>query len=211
MNEPLIYRRPKIVLFDLGGVVCQFNPDRRAARLSEAMGVTPQEISTLVFDSGFDSECDRGMHSEEEILARFRSLGFKDDLVALRRHWVSAFTPNTEVIRLAAALRAQGVFVATFTDNGPVLLSTIGTLVPRDAFDMHVFSCMLGATKPHPEAFRSALALLEASASDVFFIDDNERNVTGARAMGLRAERASTAAEVKSALTSVDLLSSERQ
>ncbi|NMM92399.1 hypothetical protein B2J88_50610 [Rhodococcus sp. SRB_17] len=203
-------RRRTFVLFDLGGVACQFDPDRRAAYLAEAMGTTPRDVLARVFDSGFDKECDLGMHSEPQILEHFRSLGFRGDLNALRRYWASAFTPNPDVVGLASALRADGVTVTTFTDNGPILLAVIDALLPRYAFDHHVFSCMLGATKPDAEAFRSALAILRTSADTVFFVDDNEQNVNSAREQGMRAERATTAAEVVSALRSVGLLDSAR-
>jgi glucose-1-phosphatase len=201
-------QRPEVVLFDLGGVVRQFDPDRRAARLAEAMGVTPGDVSALVFESGFDEECDLGTYSETEILERFRSFGFREDLHVLRRHWISAFEPVAGLIDLASELRADGVTVATFTDNGPVLLAVVDSLLPRRAFDQHVFSCMLGATKPDAEAFRAGLALLNASAPDVFFVDDKAQNINSARTLGIRAEQASTADEVESALRSVGLLDS---
>lgn len=204
-------QRPDFVLFDLGGVVCRFDPDRRAARLAEAMGVTPRDVSALVFDSGFDEECDLGVYSEAEILERFRSFGFREDIHALRRHWISAFEPVPGVIDLASELRAGGVTVATFTDNGPVLLAVVDTLLPRRAFDQHVFSCMLGATKPDPDAFRAGLALLNVSAVEVFFVDDKAQNINAARTLGIRAEQASTAGEVESALRSVGLLDSVPQ
>ncbi|NMM92582.1 hypothetical protein B2J88_51605 [Rhodococcus sp. SRB_17] len=71
-----------------------------------------------------------------------------------------------------------------------------------------MFSCMLGARKPDPEAFRSGLALLKTSATNVFFIDDNVRNVDSARALGIRAEQATTAVEVEFALMAVGYLGS---
>lgn len=96
---------PELVLFDLGGVLCRFEPDRRAAELAAAIGVTEDEIHALVFASGFDQECDLGIHSETAILERFRRLGFPGDRDELRRAWAKAFIPDRAVIDLRASKR----------------------------------------------------------------------------------------------------------
>ncbi|WP_235808447.1 hypothetical protein [Rhodococcus qingshengii] len=129
---------PELVLFDLGGVLCRFEPDRRAAELAAAIGVTEDEIHALVFASGFDQECDLGIHSETAILERFRRLGFPGDRDELRRAWAKAFIPDRAVIDLAIALLSEGVVVATLSDNGPVLLAAIESVVTPSAIDEHV-------------------------------------------------------------------------
>ncbi|MDI9900424.1 HAD family phosphatase [Rhodococcus sp. IEGM 1409] len=198
--------RPELVLFDLGGVLCQFEPDLRAAELATAIGVTEEEIHALVFESGFDQECDLGLHSEAAILERLRAFGFPGNRDDLRRAWAKAFIPDRAVIDLAIALRSEGVEVATFSDNGPVLLAAIESVVTPLAIDEHVFSCILGATKPDPAAFLAALKFLNARPQQTFFVDDNPINVLSARQPGIRGEQVHAAAEVESALRSVGLL-----
>ncbi|MDV6275844.1 HAD family phosphatase [Rhodococcus erythropolis] len=198
--------RPELVLFDLGGVLCRFEPDLRAAELATAIGVTEEDIHALVFASGFDQECDLGLHSEAAILERFRAFGFPGNRDDLRRAWAKAFLPDRAVIDLAIALRSEGVAVATFSDNGPVLLAAIERVVTPLAIDEHVFSCMIGATKPDPAAFLSALKFLNARPQQTFFVDDNPINVLSARQLGIRGEQVHAAADVESALRSVGLL-----
>lgn len=198
--------RPELVLFDVGNVLCRFEPDLRAAELATAIGVTEEEIHALVFESGFDQECDLGLHSEGAILERFRTFGFPGNRDDLRRAWAKAFIPDRAVIDLAIALRSEGVAVATLSDNGPVLLAAIESVVAPSAIDEHVFSCMLGATKPDPAAFLSALKFLDARPQQIFFVDDNPINVLSARRLGIRGAQANTAADVESALRSVGLL-----
>lgn len=192
--------RPELVLFDLGGVLCRFEPDRRATELATAIGVAEDEVHALVFASGFDQECDLGLHSETAILEHFRRLGFSGDRDDLRRAWATAFVPDRAVIALAIALRSEGVVVATLSDNGPVLLAAFESVVSPSAIDKHVFSCMLGATKPAPAAFVAALEFLDARPQQTFFVDDNPVNVLSARRLGILAEQANNAADVESAL-----------
>ncbi|MGV0157174.1 HAD-IA family hydrolase [Rhodococcus sp. GB-02] len=198
--------RPELVLFDLGGVLCRFEPDLRAEELATAIGVTEGEIHALVFESGFDQECDLGLHSEDAILERFRAFGFPGNRDDLRRSWAKAFIPDRAVIDLAIALRSEGVVVATLSDNGPVLLAAIESVVTPVAIDEHVFSCMLGATKPDPAAFLAALEFLDARPQQTFLVDDNPVNVLSGRRLGIRGEQANKAADVESALRSVGLL-----
>ncbi len=59
-----------------------------------------------------------------------------------------------------------------------------------DRFDAHFLSFELGAVKPDREIFDRVAAALDVERGRVLFLDDNAINVEGARAAGLRAERA---------------------
>lgn len=54
-------------------------------------------------------------------------------------------------------------------------------------FERVVVSDAIGYAKPHPEAFESALADAGVSPAQVLFVDDKQRNVSAARALGLQA------------------------
>ena len=50
-----------------------------------------------------------------------------------------------------------------------------------------VYSCEIGVTKPHPEAFRAVLDELDVTAADAVFVGDRlHEDVAGATAAGLR-------------------------
>ena len=188
------------VLIDVGGVACAFDPDHRLSQLAQAMNTTPYAVTEAIFDSGFDVECDTGIHTEAAVYRRFQALGFAGSIESLRRLWVSAFVPVSTVLDTARALREHGIKVISVTDNGPVLRAVIDDLLPDDAFDAHVFSCEVGATKPDPEIFRYALDLSGAQASRTVFLDDSPQNVRAARNLGLQAETVNSGAELVSAL-----------
>nr|WP_283841897.1 HAD-IA family hydrolase [Rhodococcus qingshengii] len=107
---------------------------------------------------------------------------------------------------LRVAFTGAAAIGVTENDNGPVLLAAIESVVTPVAIDEHVFSCMLGATKPDPAAFLAALEFLDARPQQTFFVDDNPVNVLSARRLGIRGEQANKAADVESALRSVGLL-----
>jgi FMN phosphatase YigB (HAD superfamily) len=59
--------------------------------------------------------------------------------------------------------------------------------VNESLFDVIVFSSEVGVCKPHPKIFHSALAQLGVNASQTLFVDDREKNVNGAKVLGIHA------------------------
>lgn len=59
----------------------------------------------------------------------------------------------------------------------------------HELFDGLFLSHEMGLVKPDREAFEHVVARLDCPAERVLFLDDNQINVDGARAAGLRAER----------------------
>ena len=48
----------QVVVFDLGGVVCRFEPDRRMRALVEATGLASEVIQDRVWGSGLDERAE---------------------------------------------------------------------------------------------------------------------------------------------------------
>ena len=55
----------------------------------------------------------------------------------------------------------------------------------EDAFDAMIISAEVGLAKPDPRIFQLALERLGVEADQAIFVDDFERNVEGANALGL--------------------------
>jgi putative hydrolase of the HAD superfamily len=178
-----------VLLVDLCGVVCRFQPDQRLAALAEAAHVAPEPLHAAIWGSGFDADCDRGRYTVEQIHAELnrildRDLPY-DRLCAL---WARAFAPDlaflAEFDRIRAGRRAYLV-----SNNGPLVLDTIRMHLPDIArrFDDLLFTCRFGVLKPDPELYRRVLAHLGVSARHALFIDDSATNVLGAQQAGLHA------------------------
>lgn len=180
--------KPRVFLFDLGGVVCRFHRERRLEILGEACGLPAERVDAELYSSGLISSWDGGAGSAEEVEGEIRRrLGFSGTSAELRHIWCGAFEPDPDVLAAADLVRSHPT--ALFTDNDALLLSGLpGQLAEVDErFDALAFSCVLGATKPAPEAFAGALRLLDATAEEAFFVDDREANVRAARELGFTA------------------------
>lgn len=180
---------PDVAIFDLGGVVCRFQPQARLDGLAQACGSRPELLRDALFTSGFDRDCDRGIHSAEDVWQRVHALGFPGSTDELASLWALAFQPDDDVLALVRQCRERRP-TALLTDNGHLLLRALPQVLPTvaEAFDHLLFSCALGAVKPDAAVFEVALSRLSVAAGDAFFVDDSARNVDAARRAGLRAE-----------------------
>ncbi len=196
------------ILFDLGDVACRFRPERRLAALTAASALPAAAIRAIVWESGFDADCDRGRYSAAEIHAHLRArIGLRLDYPAFCDAWALAWEPDAAVLRLVDEL-APGVRAALLSDNGPVLLEALPTGFPEvmRRFDPLLFSCHLDRLKAAPGVFARALAALGLPADRVLHVDDSPRNVAAARAAGLHGLHFTWANQLRRDLAELGLL-----
>jgi HAD superfamily hydrolase (TIGR01509 family) len=177
------------VLFDLGGVVCRFHPERRLRALAAACGRSEREVRGRIWESGFDQDCDLGRYTADEVYHQTRHrLGLQAGYEAFSRMWALAFEPEPAVLALVDALHAD-IRRGLLTDNGPVLRDALARWLPDVSrrFEPVLFSCELGALKPTPALFRGVLDRLKRRAEQILLVDDSPQVVQGARAFGLQA------------------------
>jgi putative hydrolase of the HAD superfamily len=202
MDDERSCKPRRIVLFDLGGVVCRFSPDRRLAALARASRLSVEDVHQRLFASGFDLDCDRGHYSLDQqcahLCARLGVTGSPRELAAL---WAEGFAPDAEVLRLVRHVRA-GAATAILTNNGPLVQLMLHARFPElaAAFDHLCFSYEVKSTKPEPRAFLGTLERLGASPGQCVFVDDAAQNVQGARAVGIDAVRFVSARMLATAL-----------
>ena len=180
------------VVFDLGGVLVDLDLARCQAAFA-AIGL-PQ-IGALIdpcHPAAMMERLERGDISWAETCEEMRRLTgnrtVTDEQIAGA---VGAFLSEVPVARLRAVerLRARGIRTYVLSNNNPVGIAAIRALCrdgkPLEAyFDKLYVSCEMKLLKPSPEIFRAMLADSGIRAEESLFIDDSERNVAAARALG---------------------------
>jgi len=177
------------VIFDLDGVLCDYDFEARLAHMARAIGRPAPEIRAEIFDSGWDEMSDRGEIGTEDYLegcaARLKAPVPRAAWLAAR---ASAMSPKDDVLDLAETLAAR-VAVAVFTNNNLLLAEALPAILPRipAIFGRQVFfSAALGLSKPDPVSFRAVLARLGGIApARALFVDDRADYLAGARRAGL--------------------------
>jgi putative hydrolase of the HAD superfamily len=180
-----------LVLFDLDGVLCDYNRAARVAHLAALTGQGPEAVRAAIWDSGLEARADAGLVRGEDYLQELGALlGHRltlDDWLAARR---AATTPKADVIELAKTV-AAGRRVAALTNNSHLLTRNMDRICPAVgalfAAGTILSTASYGATKPATQAYLCCLAELGAAPAETLFIDDVEANVAGALQAGLHA------------------------
>jgi putative hydrolase of the HAD superfamily len=112
---------------------------------------------------------------------------------------------DPEVLAFAREVRAAGIPVALATNATDQLDADLARLDLAGEFETVVNSSVLGAGKPSAEFFRAACQAIGTPPPACLLVDDLERNVAGARAVGLSAHRWTGPADLPYLRTALNL------
>jgi putative hydrolase of the HAD superfamily len=178
----------KNVIFDLGGVVIEWNSDR----ILETYYADP-DVRAIMKQQMFQHpdwlELDRGTMHESELLAR---LGVRTgrpaaELSGLFDAVRESLHAKPDTVALLEKLCARGVPL--------YCLSNISSDIFKYLRERHSFwgvfrgiviSGDLKMIKPEPEIFHFLLQRYGLAAAETIFVDDNAPNIEAARALGIQ-------------------------
>jgi putative hydrolase of the HAD superfamily len=176
------------VIFDLGGVVLEWNPDAILANYY-ADPSAREAMKGALFQHPDWVQMDRGTLSEPEAIERLaqRTGLAHGELAGLMEAVRKSLQPKADTLALLKDLSARQVPLYCLS-NMPA--STFAYLRERydfwSAFRGIVISGEIKMMKPEREIFDHLLRRYELSASETVFVDDHAPNIEAARALGLR-------------------------
>ncbi|MBK7783077.1 MAG: HAD family phosphatase [Gemmatimonadales bacterium] len=181
------------LIFDLDGVLLDFHPERRLARLATMTGLAPAFLQAAIWDADFERAAEAGAWpTGAAYLAEFNA---RIGMTVSREQWIAArreaMTPRAAVIGYLRRLKER-VPLALLTNNGALLLEALPQLCGdvTDLFgDRLHASFQFGARKPDPAVYQRLLARHGVPPSAALMVDDDARNVAGAVAAGLAGYR----------------------
>jgi putative hydrolase of the HAD superfamily len=179
------------VFFDIGGVLGTNGWDReQRAGVARHFGLDVSELEDLHGETV--AMLEQGRMSLDEYLrctVFYRPRPF--DPAEFKACMLAQSTPFPETIDLARALARSGRYrLMTINNESDELnryrLEQFGL---RDIFTAFFSSCWLGLLKPASRIYEVALAMSQAEPEASVFIDDRERNLEPARALGMHTIR----------------------
>ena len=199
----------RIVLFDLGGVVLDWDPARLYSKIFEA----PQERDMFLADV-----CTMAWHTRHDAGESFASNAkpliaeyphYEDLILAWGQRWFEMFdgyvdgTPD-----LIARLQARHVPLYALSNMPADPWEEMLDVFPLLRVFRHaVISGEIGMVKPAPVIYHHALAKMDdPDPAEVLFVDDRLENIEAADALGFLTHHFTTADGLEATLRSEGLI-----
>lgn len=179
------------VIFDLGGVLIDWNP-RHLYRKLFADEAEMERFLAEVCTPAWNLEQDRGRPWAQAIAELSACHPDQAELIAAYRgRWPEMLNGAIAgTVALLERLDDAGVPLYALTNWSAETWPYAERLYPFLArFRAIVVSGRIGLVKPEPAIYRHALARFGLAPERTLFIDDSAKNVEGARAVGLHALR----------------------
>jgi putative hydrolase of the HAD superfamily len=176
----------KNIIFDLGGVVVEWNP---SSILQSFPG--NRELTRYVRENGFFrkawTEFDRGTRDEKGLIHEAARLSGCPvaDCEALLEHVKRSLVAIPETEALIAALSRQGFRLYCLSNMSTDHYNYLKDRPVFRYFDGQVISAFEGLIKPERAFFELILDRYHLQPDETLFIDDLERNIRGAEALGI--------------------------
>jgi len=198
-GDPAWLASRPVLIFDLGGVVLDWNPRHLFRKL------IPDEAArewflTEVCSPAWNLQMDRGKPSAEAVAEL--SARYPDRAALISAYWerwpemLGGLIPDTsELITELADSGRELYAISNFP--GEVWPATMEAFPVLHRFKDIVISSFVGVCKPDARIFVLALRRFGVVAEDCLFIDDVAANVAGAKAAGIEAVQFTSAAELR--------------
>jgi putative hydrolase of the HAD superfamily len=177
------------VIFDLGGVVFDWNPDHIVSRV-QPVPELQASLKAALFGHADWRRFDRGTLTEAELIERLQArLGATRQEVEVILDAVrNSLVEKPDTLELIRALKGQGTPLYCLS-NMPASVYTHlrGRHNFWDVFSGIVISGEIQLMKPEPEVFLHLLETFSLRAQECVFVDDLPANVESARQVGLHA------------------------
>ena len=180
------------VVFDLGGVLIDWNPRRLYRQMFDGDEVAMERFLAEVCSPAWNLDLDAGRpwRAAIETLAA-RHPDQRDMILAYDECWPEMLVgPIEGTVEVLVDLRRGGVRLAALSnwsaEKFPVARARYGFL---DWFETIVISGEVGLCKPDPRIYRHLLERTGLEAASTVFVDDLSANVAVAEELGMTAIR----------------------
>jgi 2-haloacid dehalogenase len=200
--------RPSAIVFDLGGVLIDWDPRHLYRRLFD----DPDEMEAFLAEvslAEWNAEQDAGRPWAEAVALLAAEHPERRELIeAFHRRWPETLAGEIPgSVAVLAELRAASVRLFALSnwsaETFPVALERFGFL---SWFEGIVISGEVGLVKPDPRIFEHLARRFGIDAGASVFVDDSAANVEAAARLGFRAFRFTDAAALRDELVRLELL-----
>jgi epoxide hydrolase-like predicted phosphatase len=183
------------LIFDLGGVILNLDI---SASLKQLAGITKLPMEKIIESYSSRAEFqqyERGEIDDEQFRAALRNIySFSETDAVVDECWNAMLLdiPTERIDMLKRLTSRYRTFLLSNTNSIHVrsfsksLRQQHGIDSLDSLFEKAYYSHLVRMRKPDPEIYRYVLKANGLNAAETLFLDDNERNIEGARTIGLQ-------------------------
>jgi glucose-1-phosphatase len=180
----------KVIVFDLGRVLIDFDHQIAAKKIAELTRKDPQKIFELFFDSQLIQSFERGKISAEDFFVSVsRLLGLELSFEKFLSIWNQIFflsEENKSVYALGKGLK-KNLRLALLSNINILHFEYLKSNFPVfDIFNDIFLSCEMGFIKPEPEIYLRVISSLGVLPGEIFYVDDRPELIEASLKLGLR-------------------------
>ncbi len=174
----------KAIIFDLGGVVINFNNTPYYKYLSKEGGLSLKTIRHVIEDVTLP-DFEKGKITLQQFEKNTAiKLGMKQNRIRWLEFYKETVMFNYDVIELITTLHKE--YITGYLSNVDIsrYLYTI-KIMNMDLFDFKFASCYIKLRKPDIKIYKKVIKELKLPSKEIIFIDDREENVNSAIKAGI--------------------------
>ncbi len=176
----------KAIVFDLGGVLFDFNPRKSLMRHFDPK--YHAIINEKVYASAEWKLMDKGIYGVDEaidIMCKDLPTDFHPKIKKMITDRDNEMPPITEMHSLVKALKSNGYSIYLLS-NCPIWFNEFKKIKPVfDFFDGFIISAEYNLIKPEKEIYEVLFEKFSLEPSECFFIDDSPANIAAAAELGM--------------------------
>ena len=178
-----------VIVFDLGKVLVDFDYSIAARKVAARSGKSLQDLASFLSASPLLVQYESGGINRQQFFEQIRgAVGFQGDLAEFGGYFADIFTEIPEMVALNQELRRRGLKTYIFSNTNDLAIEHVGRNFPfYKNFDGYIYSCDVGAMKPHAKIYAAMEKLCGRGGADIVYLDDRLENVQAGAARGWRA------------------------
>ena len=172
----MIYFMNSVILFDLGGVLINWNDDWLYDEISLQLKKPFEQIKSK-FNANLCSLFESKINESEfwDLV-----LGYDNEIdnKIISKTFSKKSNINYDLLNYAKSLQESGHFIGILSNLTPETSNCIDNSLLRD-FDYHFYSNILKMSKPNPEIYQYVCEKLPSK--NILFVDDKQENLDAAK------------------------------
>ncbi len=178
----------KNIIFDMGGVIIDFSPEKTFKKYFPN-DADRKEILDVLFVENLWGAQDRGTMTAGQVAALASSMlpaRYHDELCNLIINWWDEMPPLPQMCEFIKELKSKGFALYLLSNTPPEIYDRMDSIPAFKYLDGIIASCDYGVVKPEPEIYQLLFDKFSLLPEECYFIDDMQRNIDGAAAMGMK-------------------------